>query len=292
VANYSRICKTTYKSVTWSAWRERFLLQFDDFREDKAALPLYFERLKKYFRVTKTPTSFDLGPRLSDSPKEYRNELLQVLKSLILGKSPLEDNIMCWSTHRDTDSNAKLVIDQHGFEVVEGKNLDYIEFLCCGNGSRRFQTITNIADVLCDTNRLFTSERQLTNKSPHSIVLILQLCLLHLVLHPATCKGRPVYFPKSQSMVYSCMNKQRIFSGKNGASDLNFVWLLHCASFWKYHLKAHDEGVLAHSYHRLSPKQLPRAWTGRFQADTQSLAKRWKGCYGMYNVPVVFADTD
>lgn len=139
---------------------------------------------------------------------------------------------------------------------------------------------TNLIDAICNTEALFPSNKHKSSRFVSSLVLIVQLCLLHLSLDPFICNARPPQFPESQTQVYKCYSEEPIFKGKN-KSELNLPWLLHVANFFKFHLKQPGgEGMLSHMYSRLNESELPRQWRGKLRPETQELGKRWKGAFG------------
>src|SRR5438045_7404721 len=104
-----------------------------------------------------------------------------------------------------------MVVDSTGKAVIQGKNLDFLRDLCCGNKKKGWAPGTNLPDVLCDTGRLFKAERQFSTRSAASQLLLLQLCLLHLTLDPTICNRKATRFRESQEAVYACRKSRRIF---------------------------------------------------------------------------------
>lgn len=179
-------------------------------------------------------------------------------------------------THLFSESNARISINSHGKEVVTGLNHAFIRRILTGPCLK-----INLVNAIGNTGQLFQSEKETSSKSSRSLVLIVQLCLLHLSLDPAISKTRAPRISESQQQVYKCFKEEPIFKGKNGG-EINLPWLLHVTNFFKFHFKQHDgEGMLAHMYDALDKSELPRAWCGKLQSGTQELGKRWKGTFGM-----------
>jgi hypothetical protein len=137
----------------------------------------------------------------------------------------------------------------------------------------------NVVNAICNTNGLLQTTRSKTAKSANSLVLIIQLCLLHLLLDPSICVARAPTFNESQMQVYKCYREAPIYRGKD-KSEINLSWLLHVANFFKLHFKQDNEGQLAHVYKSLDESERPRPWSGKLKSGTQELGKHWKGTFG------------
>jgi len=112
-----------------------------------------------------------------------------------------------------------------------------------------------------------------------TLVYAVQLCLTPISLNPRFChKYKVSHFDLSQYQAYDTPARQPIFCGKY-KQDVNLRWLLHVVNFFKYHLTALDEGLLASHYQDLEPDQFPQPWEGRIEPGTKSLKSHWKGAY-------------
>lgn len=118
-----------------------------------------------------------------------------------------------------------------------------------------------------------------TPKKIYSLALTVRLCLLHLLLTPTRTRLRGAELCDAQQQVYQCFRKEPILKGRRKA-DINFVWLAHVATFFRYHLK-HDGGEALLSHHYLEPGAYsgPRPWVNRIQPGTQELDKQWLGTF-------------
>lgn len=124
-----------------------------------------------------------------------------------------------------------------------------------------------------------------TANTDGSLVLVIQLCLTSLSLHPHYCKSNVSHFDMSQREVYTDYKSQPVFIGA-WKQDINVRWLLHTVSFFKFHLKAEGEGSLAQHYEDLERDQLPQPWLGRIKEGTQPLGSHWKSAYSELNRPI------
>jgi len=111
-----------------------------------------------------------------------------------------------------------------------------------------------------------------------TLVYAIQLCLTPISLDPRFCNSKVSHFDISQYQAYSTPAQQPIFVGKY-KQDVNLRWLLHVVNFFKYHLTAEDEGLLAHHYKDLEFDQYPKPWEGRIEPGTKPLKSHWKGAY-------------
>ena len=111
----------------------------------------------------------------------------------------------------------------------------------------------------------------------------LKLCLTHLMLNPRLPQIQS-RFVDSQSTVYTCIRRAPLFKGKGGF-DVNFEWLEHAATVFKYDFsQQHCVGLLTHLIEDLPEKDLPRAWPGVLQNGTKKLGPKWKGAFSEYLV--------
>ena len=180
------------------------------------------------------------------------------------------------------ESDAHVFIYDNGDTEIYGRNHEFVRRLI--GGATAWKPTgpqgTNIVDSICKTDALFPSYRHRSSRFPSSLVLIIQLCLLHFSLDPYTSCVRAPRFYDSQQHAYKCYSQEPIFKGKKN-EDINLPWLLHVANFFKFHFKQPGgEGMLSHMYRDLGECERPRQWRGRLKAGTQELGKRWKGAYG------------
>jgi hypothetical protein len=82
----------------------------------------------------------------------------------------------------------------------------------------------------------------------------------------------------SQREVYTDHETQPVFVG-NWKQVINVRWLLHTVNFFKLHLKAPGEGILAQQYGELERGQLPQPWLGRIKEGTQPIGNHWKSAF-------------
>jgi 1,2-phenylacetyl-CoA epoxidase catalytic subunit len=115
-------------------------------------------------------------------------------------------------------------------------------------------------------------------KMDNTLLYVIQLCLAPITLHPSYCNKKVSHFETSQYQVYDTAHRQPVFVGKY-RQDINVWWLLHNVNFFKYQLKAEEEGLLAHAYEDLESDQVPQAWVGTIKAGVNALGCHWKGAY-------------
>lgn len=112
--------------------------------------------------------------------------------------------------------------------------------------------------------------------------MVIRLCFIHLLLHPQICNIKTNVFLASQEQVYKCFIEAPLFLGRN-KNEINILWFLHTANFFKFHFKTHDgEGILAHMYQQLEKAELPMAWPGKLKGGTQKLGPYWKGAFSEF----------
>ena len=175
-----------------------------------------------------------------------------------------------------TDSNARKGNDPAGNQVIIGLNHDYVR-AWVAHGSRKY---TDIIDAVLNTESTSWVEGDIVSANTDgSLVLVIQLCLTSLSLHPQYCNNTVSHFDISQREAYADYKKQPIFVG-GWKQDINVRWLLHTVNFFKLHLKASSgEGLLAQYYEELECDQLPQPWLGRIKEGTQLIGSYWKSAY-------------
>ncbi len=178
-------------------------------------------------------------------------------------------------------------MDRNGNQVVKGLNFQYIRDMLTGENG---QSYVDIIDAVFNTNSpgglndFRNMTKILSAATEDSLVYIIQLCLTPFSLHPEICNTRVSHFEISQFHAYERSSEQPIFVGKY-KQEINARWLLHTVNFFKYHLKAGGEGLLAHAFSDLEAHQYPRPWIGLIQAGTRPLGSHWKGAYSMLTAP-------
>lgn len=178
-----------------------------------------------------------------------------------------------------TESNAREVVNSQGNQIIVGMNHNYIREWVNQNSRRH----TDIMDAILNTEKnSWDHDDIVTATTDGSLVLVIQLCLTHLSLHPDCCKSTAAHFDMSQREVYTDHRSQPVFVGA-WKQDINVRWLLHTVNFFKFHLKAHDEGTLAQYYEDLERDQLPQPWLGRIKEGTQPLGSHWKSAHSKLN---------
>jgi hypothetical protein len=180
------------------------------------------------------------------------------------------------------ESNARKIHDDNGDQIIHGLNLQFIYDLLTGENGRSYVDI--IESVLnTDFDHAMDKLRDMTKVVSASmegtLVYAIQLCLTPISLNPRFChKYKVSHFDLSQYQAYDTPARQPIFCGKY-KQDVNLRWLLHVVNFFKYHLTALDEGLLAYHYKDLESDQFPQPWEGRIEAGTKPLNSHWKGAY-------------
>lgn len=188
-----------------------------------------------------------------------------------------------------TESDARRVYDQ-GVRVVTGLNIEFVRKVLTGdNGASYLDIIDSIFRTERDrAGRGRDIRKVVTGNSKGALLYVVQLCLAPFTLHPSLCKNSS-NFDNSQRQVYATNEEQPIFKGVY-KGEVNVRWLLHVINFFKYHVKALEEGILAHAYKMLksnSPDQLPQPWVGRIRAQTQPLGAHWKGAHGKHGPKIL-----
>jgi hypothetical protein len=182
------------------------------------------------------------------------------------------------------ESDAQRVYDQ-GVRIVNGLNIQFVRNVLRG---KRGASYLDIIDSIFRTEKDKVGRgrdirKVVTGNSEGALLYVVQLCLAPFTLHPSLCKNSS-NFENSQVQVYATNEEQPIFKGVY-KGEVNVRWLLHVINFFKYHVKASEEGLLAHAYETLksdSPDQLPQPWIGRIKAQTQPLGAYWKGAHGKH----------
>lgn len=171
------------------------------------------------------------------------------------------------------ESNARKGIDAEGKPCIVGLNHEYMRSWVT-HGKRRH---TDIIDAILNTSETSWHDSDIVSaRTEGSLVLVIQLCLTSLSLHPDNCNTTVSHFDMSQREVYADVKKQPLFVGA-WKQDINVRWLLHAVNFFKLHLKASSgEGLLAQQYEELERDQLPQPWLGRIKAGTQAIGSHWK----------------
>ncbi|KAL2067253.1 hypothetical protein VTL71DRAFT_1677 [Oculimacula yallundae] len=263
--NYSLICKKTNSAITYSVWRKRFSMFFDDVDglTPKEASEKY--AFRKYVRAKWT--CFDLdqyGGRVSrevrDSQARNQLDLLNVFRGLLL------------------ESNASLINGRrNGWANIEGLNLQFIEQML---RTSEVDIIDSIFNTSFDKENNDSSniDQIVTANEKNSLVYVIQLLLTPFSLDPELCNGKVGHFDISQYQAYATAKVQPAFLGFYKQA-VNVRWLLHIVNFFKFHLKSDGEGLLAHVYQHLGDGEFPQFWQGRIKGGTQPLARHWKGAH-------------
>ncbi|EHL03110.1 hypothetical protein M7I_0802 [Glarea lozoyensis 74030] len=140
---------------------------------------------------------------------------------------------------------------------LRGRNLDIIRSLVTNDGSGPYvDIIDSILSVDASNIRIAFEDRRINE----TLVFVLQLVLTAMSLHPNMCNSKPV------------------FKGKY-KEQINALWLLYTANFFKFHLKSAGEGIMAHAYSNMDDHQYPSMWEGKIKAGTQPLQRFWKGAH-------------
>jgi hypothetical protein len=161
-------------------------------------------------------------------------------------------------------------------------NLQFIYDLITGENGRSYvDIIESVLNTDFDhaMDKLRDMHKVVSASVEGTLVYAIQLCLTPISLNPRFCSMHKVsHFDLSQYQAYDTPARQPMFCGKY-KQDVNLRWLLHVVNFFKYHLTAVDEGLLAHHYKDLESDQFPQPWEGRVEAGTKSLKSHWKGAY-------------
>jgi hypothetical protein len=158
--------------------------------------------------------------------------------------------------------------------------MQFLRELTC---EKRAQNVGNYLDILDSLleDDYTLKPRDITAPAfpKDATVMIVQLCLLSIILHPTYSTTKVCHFDNSQDMVYGTETKEPLFSGRFKQS-VNLPLLLHTANFFKFHFKAGiGEGLLCQAYKGLEPDQYPQSWIGHIKSGTQELGSHWKGTY-------------
>ncbi|QSZ35260.1 hypothetical protein DSL72_008129 [Monilinia vaccinii-corymbosi] len=269
IARYSLVCSNTFRAMSDSVWRFRFLEKFDAVPGASPAML----RAKYQFRscTTRIYTKFDwnqyrfLGTKARRQQEQLQRTCLDMLQNLLI------------------ESDARKALDDNGDEVILSRNLDYIrDYVSFVSGTTHTGNMIDIIDSICKTDNNWEFYTICSVDSPsdsNTLVLLIQLCLTWISWDPRYCTNTISHFDLSQLEVYASPAQQPIFLGR-WKNDLNVRWCLHVANFFKFHLKAgNGEGLLAHAYADLPRNQLPQPWLGRLKSGTQQLGSHWKGAY-------------
>lgn len=178
-----------------------------------------------------------------------------------------------------TESNARLVQNEHGELNIHGLNLQFIRDMITGdNGMSYVDVLDSVFSTTYDEDLGKNVNRLMRSSDPGALLYNVQLCLTAISLHPEYCNAKVNHFDLSQHQAYSSPSMQPIFLDGQKQS-INSRWLLHVVNFFKYHVKCKGEGLLAHAYADLDVDHHPQPWPGRIQAGTQPLGTNWKGAY-------------
>ena len=171
------------------------------------------------------------------------------------------------------DSNARRCTNAYGVQTTIGLNHNYIREWVT-HGKRRH---TDILDAVLNTEQTSWYEDDVVSaKTDESLVLVIQLCLTSLSLHPDSCNSTVSHLDISQRQAYADHKTQPAFAG-GWKQDINVRWLLYTVNYFKFHLKASGgEGLLAQHYEDLERDQLPQPWIGRIKEGTKPIGSHWK----------------
>jgi len=177
------------------------------------------------------------------------------------------------------DSNASKSLDAHGNEVITDRNLDYIRKYVSGADVWGGGNFSDIIDATLNTENVGDRWGVITQKDKGSFVLVIQLCLTTIALHPKYCKKPVSRFDESQAEVYASPTQVDMFIGR-WKENVNLRWVLHAINFFRFHLKAgNGEGLFTHAYEQLASYELPQPWLGKLKAGTREIGNHWKGIY-------------
>jgi hypothetical protein len=181
--------------------------------------------------------------------------------------------------------------DDFGNLIVVGLNHQYIQDWVCNKGDGNYLDILEaVLTKPSDIQGFWHPDRVITASREGTLLLVVQLCLTALNLHPVSNNvGKGLNSPKSiphydcaQIEVYADHEKQPLFLGK-WKQEMNVRLALNIVHFFKFHLKApSSEGILSELYRSLEPNQLPQPWLGKLQKGTQKLGANWKGTFSRY----------
>jgi hypothetical protein len=286
IPNYACVCEVTRASITDIIWKKRFDRTFDPVLG--IALRDVFKKYASRKELSKEWICFDLGRHGGKIDYECRKvqtknqqDCLKMLRGLILGKrlGSLESNYNTYTTFEESD--ARKTYDDKGNRIVQGRNLQFIYDLITGaDGKSYVDIIDSIFSTPFDNdmNKQSDMSRIVSARKDGTLIYAVQLCLTPISLNPRFCKSKVSHFDISQYQAYATPAQQPIFCGKY-KQDVNLRWLLHVVNFFKYHLTAGDEGLLAHHYKDLETDQYPQPWEGLIEPGTKPLKSHWKGAY-------------
>ncbi|OBT79980.1 hypothetical protein VF21_01140 [Pseudogymnoascus sp. 05NY08] len=251
VNHYGAACKALRACVGPIVWQMRFLRTFDGIPD---AGPVKLQaQYKKRRGIATRYVSFDNGTMSN------QKACLDMLKEMIV------------------ESNGHIVRDEYGNESVSGLNHRFF--------SKYFQDTPSTvrrkgSDLLDNLGRIgydLTPKKRPSRQE--SLTKVVKLLFTHLLLHPHSCNIKTDVFLASQEFVYKCFKEAPLFLGRN-KNEINIMWLLHAANFFKFHFKMPDgEGILAHMYQQLEKGEWPMPWAGKLKSGTQKLGPYWKGAF-------------
>ncbi|EPE28896.1 hypothetical protein GLAREA_00054 [Glarea lozoyensis ATCC 20868] len=265
ITNYSVVCPKTLVAIDPRFWRRFFMEKYDypnnyDANKDPNGTKLY--NLFRYRQsVLSSFTLFDLrNYRINDDiigvQRNNQGEFLKVLHGMII----------------EMDSKMSY---ESGEYRLRGRNLDIIRSLVTNDGSGPYvDIIDSILSVDASNIRIAFEDRRINE----TLVFVLQLVLTAMSLHPNMCNSKVCHFDLSQLMTYATAAHQPVFKGKY-KEQINALWLLYTANFFKFHLKSAGEGIMAHAYSNMDDHQYPSMWEGKIKAGTQPLQRFWKGAH-------------
>ncbi|KAF4630370.1 hypothetical protein G7Y89_g7768 [Cudoniella acicularis] len=265
IHNYRFSCRAAREAVDSTIWRKRFSQTFDGIKDlDSVTLA------KKYryrCKVSEQWTVFDFKNLRGKLTREdltaqriFQNDTLELFRTLI------------------NESNAQINVNNNGVAVVDGLNMNFIRQLISNEADPRFKDIIN-AVLNTEVDEYYNNNDIVSAKKEETLVLVVQLILTPLSLHPDICNARVFHVDLSQQQAYATAKVQPLFIGKY-KQDINVRWLLHTVNFFKFHLKAPvGEGILSQEYSNLEEHQYSQPWAGVIQSGTQKLGKYWKGVH-------------
>jgi hypothetical protein len=161
--------------------------------------------------------------------------------------------------------------DVWGLKGLQGRNLKLICDLVTDNGQGQY---VDVIDSILSTD--LPNVKVLSADHDGTLVIVLQLVLSALSLHPGMCNKAVRHFDISQMKTYALTKHQPIFTGPY-LTNINALWLLYTVNFFKFHLKSPGEGIMEYAYSCMDDHQYPSMWSGRLQSGTQPLQRYWKG---------------
>jgi hypothetical protein len=100
--------------------------------------------------------------------------------------------------------------------------------------------------------------------------------MMHFQLNEATITYT-LSFPISQRAVYSTIQQEPLFRGKDGI-EVNLPLVAHCFNFFKHHMTRPEE-TMYHMFKSLKNEK-PKLWRKGLMDGAQTLGKKWAGVYG------------